>query len=359
MFNIYQKYLAIKFVKKLISISIIFMSLIFILNTLEEISFLKYSDKNFLFPYFLSLLNTPITLFEIFPFVFLLSGQFLIYEIYKNSELDLLKQNSLSNLKIIKLLFFIALIIGIFNVTIFYNFSSLLKFHHSNIKNEISKDNKYLAMVLETGIWIKDEINNKKLIINSGGIKDDFLLNTTINEFDNEYNLIQTIQVKKINIKNNVWLLYDPLTNKDNTKIKTDDKIEYPTNFNKKRINSLFSNVSTLDLFKLINMKKEFDKLGYSTDEIIIHLLTLFFTPLVYGFMTIISALLVINFNKNKSFLFNIVVGISISVIIYYINFLFSSLGSSSKIPVFVSVLFPLGIIGILSTIGLIQINDN
>jgi len=298
-------------------------------------------------------------LFEIFPFIFLLSGQFLIYEIYNNNELDLLKQNSLSNLKIIKLLFLLALFIGIFNVTIFYNFSSFLKFHYSNIKNEISKDNKYLAMVLETGIWIKDEINNKKIIINSVKIKDDFLLDATINEFDNEFNLIQTIQVKKINIKNNVWILYDPLITKDNTEIKTSNKIEYPTNFNKKRINSLFSNVSTLDLFKLINMKKEFDKLGYSTDEIVVHLLALFFTPLVYGFMIIISALLVINFNKNKSFLFNIVVGIAISVIIYYINFLFSSLGSSSKIPVFLSVLFPLGIIGTLSTIGLIQIDDN
>jgi lipopolysaccharide export system permease protein len=201
MFNIYQKYLVIKFVKKLIAISIIFISLIFILNTLEEISFLKNSDKNFLFPYFLSLLNTPITLFEIFPFIFLLSGQFLIFEIYRNNELDLLKQNSLSNLKIVRLLFLIALIIGIFNVTIFYNFSSLLKFHYSNIKNEISKDNKYLAMVLETGIWIKDEINNKKLIIKSVGIKDDFLIDATINEFDNGFNLIQTIQVKKINIK--------------------------------------------------------------------------------------------------------------------------------------------------------------
>ena len=219
MFNIYQKYLAIKFLKKLIYISIIFTSLIFILNTLEEISFLKYSDKNFLFPYFLSFLNTPITLFEIFPFIFLLTAQFLIYEIYKNNELDLLKQNSLSNLKIIKLLFFTALIIGIFNVTIFYNFSSFLKFHHTNIKNGISKDNKYLAMVLETGIWIKDEINNKKIIINSDGIKDDFLLDATINEFDKEFNLIRTIQAKRVNIKNNRWLLYEPVINRNNTEI--------------------------------------------------------------------------------------------------------------------------------------------
>ena len=359
MFNIYQKYLAIKFFKKLINISVVFIFLIFILNTFEEISFLKNSNKNFLYPYFLSLLNVPITLFELFPFILLLSGQFLIYEIYNNNELDLLKQNSLSNLRIVKLLFFISLIIGVFNVTIFYNFSSILKFHYSNIKNEISKDNKYLAMVLESGIWIKDEINNKKIIINSGGIKDDFLLDTTINEFDMEFNLIQTIQAKKINIKNNTWILRDSIITKNNIELKSLKKIEYPTNFNKKRINSLFSNVSTLDILRLINLKKEFDKLGYSTDEIIIHLLNLFFTPIMYGFMIILSSILVINFNKNKSFLFNVVIGISISVLIYYFNYLFLSLGNSNRIPVVLSILFPMGILGILSTISLIQINDN
>ena len=359
MFSIYQKYIAIMFIKKLINISAIFIALIFILNTLEEISFLRDSNKNFLFPYFLSLLNVPITLFEIFPFIFLLAGQFLFHDIYTNNELDLLKQNGLSNLKIIKLLFFVSLMIGIFNITVIYNLSSFMKFHYSNIKNEISKDNKYLAMVLDSGLWIKDEINDKKLIVNSIGINDNFLINTTINEFNNQFDLIQTIQVKKIDIKNKLWLLYDPTFTKNNTETKKYHRVDYQTNFNINRINSLFSNISTLDLFRLVNLKKEFEKLGYSTDEIIIHLLSLFFTPLVYSFMVIISSMLVINFNKNKSFLFNVVIGISISVLIYYVNFLFLSLGNSNKIPVLLSVLYPLGILAILSIIGLIQINEN
>ena len=36
------------------------------------------------------------------------------------------------------------------------------KFQYSNIKNSFSKDNKYLAMVTDSGLWIKDEISNKK-----------------------------------------------------------------------------------------------------------------------------------------------------------------------------------------------------
>ena len=100
------------------------MSLIFILGILEEINFFKDINENFLFPYFLTLLNTPITLFEVFPFIFLLSTQFFLYDLLKNEELNLLKKNGLSNLKIVKVLFSLSLIIGIFNVVIYYNVAS-------------------------------------------------------------------------------------------------------------------------------------------------------------------------------------------------------------------------------------------
>ena len=44
---------------------------------------------------------------------------------------------------------------------IFYNISSNLKFYYSNIKNNFSNDNKYLAMVTKSGLWIKDEVDGK------------------------------------------------------------------------------------------------------------------------------------------------------------------------------------------------------
>ena len=73
------------------------------MGLLEEISFFKNIDANVLYPYFLTLLNTPITLFEIFPFIFLLTTQFLFYDLFKKDELNLLKTNGLNNLSIIKI----------------------------------------------------------------------------------------------------------------------------------------------------------------------------------------------------------------------------------------------------------------
>ena len=194
MFRIYQSYIFKKFLLKYLYFNLIFISLIIILGILEEISFFKNLDKNIMYPFLLTLLNTPNTLFEIIPFIFLLSTQFIFYDLFKSEEIDLLKRNGLKNLGIIKSLFFITILIGIFNILILYNISALMKFNYSNIKNNFSNDNKYLAMVTKTGLWIKDNTeNNNKLILKSEKINNQFFFDVIINEFDENYDLIRVI----------------------------------------------------------------------------------------------------------------------------------------------------------------------
>ena len=358
MFKTYQKYIIQNFLIKFFMITIVFFSLIIILGSLEEISFTKDLEVNFFYPYFLTLLNAPITLFEIFPFIFLLTTQFLIFDLFKKDELSLLKTNGLKNMSIIKIIFFLSVSIGIFNVFIFYNLASNLKFQYSDIKNKLSNDNKYLAMVTKSGLWIKDEVGDKKLIIKSKLIKDNIISKTIINEFDQDFSLIRIIQSEKIDIKNKKWIIYDPIITKDNLTDIKNEIIFIETNFNHQKILNLFSNVYTLDIFKLFNVKEDYERLGYSSDEIFIHLLKLSTTPVMYGILAVLSAIIMFGVKKNNSIIFYIALGFLISVIIYYLMFFFTSLGNSGKIPTMLSVLFPISILSILSIMGLINVNE-
>ena len=108
--------------------------------------------------------------------------------------------------------------------------------------------------------------------------------------------------------------------------------INFKTNFNEKRINNLFSNISTLDISKLFNLIDDYKKIGYSPDEIIIHLLKLFTMPILWN-LTILSAIIMFNISSNKPLIFHIALGIFLSVIIYYINFMFGSLAGNGRIP--------------------------
>ncbi|MDC3071387.1 LptF/LptG family permease [Candidatus Pelagibacter sp.] len=357
MFKIYEKYLIKNFLGKFFLISFVFLSLIIILSILEEISFFKNLETSFFFPYFLTLLGAPITLFEIFPFIFLLSTQFLFYDLFKKDELILLKSNGLSNLKIIRILFISSMLMGVLTVSLYYSLASKLKFYYTDIKNNFSNDNKYLAVVTDSGLWLKDEINNNTLIVKANYIKDNFLIDVIINKFDDNFNLIDTVQANEVDIIDKDWVIKSAIITKDNITQKNEN-ISLKTNFNQEKINSLFSNISTLNLLELFDLKKDYEKLGYSSDEIIIHLLKLFSTPLLYGILTVLSSIIMFNFKREKSIIFHVILGIFMSVMIYYLNFIFTSLGNTGKIPIIYSIFMPLLFISLIATIGLIRVNE-
>ncbi len=358
MLKIYEKYILQKFFKMFLKISLVFLSLAIILNIFEEISFFQNIDANPITPYFLTFLNAPITLFEIFPFIFLITSQFFFYDVIKNEELALLKNNGLSNLKIIKILFLFTLSIGILLIVVFYNLSSKLKFIYTDIKNNYSNDNKYLAVVNDSGLWLKDEIDSSILIVKSKNINNDFLSNVIINEFDFDFKLKKTIQSDKVDISKKTWVLFNPLVTENNVSITNKKKILYKTNFDSEKIRSLFSNFSTLDLLDLFDLKKDYENLGYSSDEIKIHIFKLFLSPYFFALMTLLSSIIMINIKRTNSIFFNIILGIFTSVIIYYFNFIFVSLGNTGRIPPHVSVFLPTLFITIISMIGLVRINE-
>ena len=81
MFRIFQKYIILKFFKSLTLVTLIFSIVILIMNLLEEISYLKEVENSISISIYLTLLNLPSILFEIFPFIFLISSIFLFYQL--------------------------------------------------------------------------------------------------------------------------------------------------------------------------------------------------------------------------------------------------------------------------------------
>ena len=160
MIKTFEIYLILLFTKKILNVFFIFLALIFILNLFEEINFFKDLQTNIFFPIILSSLNAPATLFEIFPFIFLIGTQFFFLDIIDKNELEILKINGLSNIRILKTLFITSLLFGFILITIFYAISSKLQFIYFDMKNSYSNDSKYLAVVKESGLWIKEHTNN-------------------------------------------------------------------------------------------------------------------------------------------------------------------------------------------------------
>ena len=119
----YIKNLIRTFFNSLLFVFLIMLSLVFILNLLTELDFFKEIEVDIYFPLFLSLLNSPAMIFEIFPFIFLITTQLFFIKLFNNNEINIFKYSGLKNSKII-LVLGITSIIRNYNLTIFYNVSS-------------------------------------------------------------------------------------------------------------------------------------------------------------------------------------------------------------------------------------------
>ena len=358
MIKVYQLYLVKTFWKIFFITFLIFFSLIIILNIFEEVSFFKDVSVNPLYPFYLTLLTTPAVVYETFPFIFFISTQFLFIRLLDKDELDIFKKISLSNFKLISILSLSTFLISLLIITIFYNFSSNLKFIYLEMKNKYSGDNKYLAIVTENGLWIKDEIEDKINIINADKIEGKFLKNVTINQFSKDYNIINNIVADKIDIQNKNWIIIKGNFSKINQSLKTKENVVFNSNFDAEKINNLFSDLSSLNIFELNKLKKDYNNLGYSVTNIDIHFQKLISYPIYLTIMTIFASVIMFNIKKNKSKVFHIVLGTFFSVVIYYMNFFSSLLGQNERLPEIFSIWLPLIIISLFCSIGLVRINE-
>ena len=353
----YIKFLINLFNISLLKIFIIFFIIILITNILAEVEFFKNTDLSFSYLFFLSLLNTPSVLFEILPFIFLLGTQVFFIHLIDKNELQVFKYSGLNNIKIIKILGLYSFILGIIMVIFFYNGSSILKNSYLLIKNNYSDDNKYLAVITENGLWIKDEINDNINIINARKVNNEFLLNVSITKFDQNFDLVEVLQSERVDITSKKWKIFNPITLKGNSQSTLNELILH-SNFDLQKINSLFSNLSSLSIIDLIALRKSYMSLNYSVTDINSHLLKIVSYPVYLTLITIFSAIIMFNIGYQKNTFFKITLGIFLSVIIYYINNFLSVLGTNEKIPVTLSFLLPLIILSIINFISIIKLNE-
>ncbi len=356
--NIHKQYLLKKFLKKIFLVSGIFLILILIINLIEEANFLKGSDANIITPVILSSLNAPSLLYEMFPFIFLISTQFFFIDIFENREIFTLRQFGMDNFNLLRFLIFVSFILGFFVIIIFYNFSSIFKNKYLQIKNDYAQDKKYLAVITKNGLWIKDIQKDGTIIINAEKIENTYLINSSITQFDKNFQITKNIIANKVDISKKEWILFNAIvTELDNSSIKH-EKIYFKTNFDLERISSLFSDLTSLTYFDLLKLEKDYKAIGYSTNEINIQKHRFYSLPFLLSAMTIIATIIMIYNKFKKKILFNLFIGILFSVLVYYLGNFSNLLGENGKLPLILSVWFPVLMLLGLSIIGVIRLNE-
>jgi len=331
--------------------------LVIILNILGEIEFFKIYEVASFFPIYMGLLNTPSLIFEMFPFIFLISTQVFFVSLFNNNEIQIFKYSGLKNTSILFIITSFTFVIGILIIIFFYNASSNLKNFYIKIKSNYTSEENHLAVITKNGLWIKDISNDKITIINASKIENNFLLNVFITEFDKNFNVKRNIKSEKVDIIKKEWIIFNPRVYQNNEQYDFEN-LKINTSFDYEKIQNLFSNLSSLSLMKLIELRKNYKQLNYSTTEVDIQILKIITYPIYFVMMTILSAIIMFNTKKYKSTTLKICLGLFFSVIIYYLFNFFYTLGNIEKISLILSVCMPLLTLSIINCLLIFGLNE-
>lgn len=357
--SIINKYLIIKFIKIILNTTLIFFTLGIILNIFEEINFLKNSSLSFLFPLTLALLYVPSLILDLLPFIIFLSSVFYFLHLRFSKELVMIKVFGYSNLKIILILSFFSLLLGLFVLFAINPITARLIKQYEIEKARYSKDVDHLISINKNGVWIKETDNVGYKIINAKSLNENTLENISIYIFDSSGSLLKRIESETALITNNPWQLKKNYihNNLENSTIFYEN-YELISENTSEKINSLYKNLNTIPFLRLITNYQDLNKGGYS-NKILNEKLNKFTSlPIFLFLMVVLAGIFTIGSLKNKQNFYYLLSSILICVVIYYLKDLSIALGQTEKINLTLSIWMPIIIISLFCSIGIIQINE-
>lgn len=340
----------------------IFFSLILLTGYVEEIIFFKeknLSENLFIKCLILTLSKSPSIIIEFLPFIVLFSSIFFYVKFLSKNEVLPINLSGISNRLITLVPASFAFFLGVFFILAVTPISAHLINFYENTKSKFS-DNQNFIFVSETGLWLKDSINETDLIIRADLTSNqDFseLKNVSIYQFNKYYNLTKRLESEKVSIKNKLWILKKVKEIKKE-QTTTYEEIELLTNIDFKKLINYFSNSYSFSIWNITKELNNIRSIGYYGQELIISLNKFLSLPFLLFCMTIISTLFTIDLGLKFNTFVYIFIGILSSIAVHFLGDLSISLGKTGKIPLIFSIWVPILILSIICIYALVSKNE-
>ena len=360
--NKINNYLISNYSKVLLNAIFISFCLGLILNLFEEVEFFKNSEESLFLPVVLTLSYIPNLIFiNLMPFIIFISAMWFFVSIKHNNELLTLKVFGYSNVKIIALIGAISFFWGLIILIIINPVTSNMVKYYEKTKSNYSKDTDHLVTINRNGVWIKEKKEDNLYIINADRLENNYLIDVSINIISKENVIIKRIESEKANISLNRWDIKNSkifnFDNEGNMVLETEENMEFISFYNVEKLNNLFKNLDTISFIELLTENKSLIIRGYEKTTISEKINSFFALPFFLTLMTVLAAIFTIN-SRNSNNINYLMIAVLTCAIIYYMKDLSVALGKSDRISPEISVWIPIIIIGLINSVGLLQINE-
>ena len=284
--------------------------------------------------------NIPILIDTLLLYSILFGSVLCFIELRKTQEIMILKVNGLSPWQIIIMLSIIPILISIFSLFLLSPIKSISSKYFQINYEKIYGSSENLLTISSNGLWLRDISENSTLIIKGDIIELDKgkIINPTI-FIENSQSLFDRIKADFIILKDGFWYL-------NKYKYSNEKEVQYKpklikSSLTKNDLSISSNNLKNLSIFEINAYINILEKTGLPSKKLKLYFYKMLAQPLGFIAMTILSYSLIFGWFSKTPQIKMIAFTICAGLIYFFIQKLFTILGSAGQLPVFIATCFP------------------
>nr|WP_174838484.1 MULTISPECIES: LPS export ABC transporter permease LptG [unclassified Ruegeria] len=351
LFVILDRYFARRFLQSFLIIGAIFLTLIILIDLIEQVRRFDDADLTFGQLIQLTLLNTPAAISEMLPLLMILSTIALFVGLARSSELVVTRAIGRSGIRALLAPVFLALVIGGLAVVLLNPIAAATSEEFQRLSESYRSDSRSTLSISREGLWLRQGSANGQSVIHARAVTNEEMLvlrNVTITTFSGDGTPVEQIVADRAQLEPGQWVLkraktwslVDDEVNPEATatSYKT---LDIPTTLTRERILDRLGQKKSVSIYDLPQLIEDLREAGFSTKQYEVWLQTQLARPLFLVSMVLIGAAFTMRHVRFGGTGIAVLTAVLLGFAIYFIRNFAQILGENGQLPIFVAAWAP------------------
>jgi lipopolysaccharide export system permease protein len=358
---ILDRYFARRFTQSFLLIGAVFLTLIMLVDLIEQIRRFEGNDVSFGQLIQLMLLSAPDAISKILPLLMILSTIVLFIGLARSSELVVTRATGRSGIRALVAPLAVAMIIGIFAVTTLNPIVAATSNRYQQLYDSYRTGGSTTLSLSGEGLWLRQGDAHGQSVIHATGYsaETNTLFGVTILTYGPEGGPKERIQATSAQLQADYWLLQQvktwPLDGQQNPESAAESasQLRIPTTLTGDRIRDSLGRSSSISIYDLPSRIRDLAQAGFATKQYEVWLQVELARPLFLMAMVLVGAAFTMRHTRFGGTGISVLTAVLLGFALYFIRNFAQILGENGQIPVALAAWAP-PLASILLTIGLL-----
>nr|WP_302476802.1 LPS export ABC transporter permease LptG [Ruegeria atlantica] len=347
---ILDRYFARRFMQSFLVIGGIFLTLLILIDLVEQARRFNSEGLSFGTLLHLTLLNSPAAISEMLPLLVILATIALFIGLARNSELVVTRAIGRSGIRALLAPVTLALIIGTLAVALLNPITAATSEEYRRLSDAYKDKGNSALSITSEGLWLRQGTENGQSVIHARGTTNADALEltgVTIVTFSPDGKPTQQINANRAQLSNGSWILHNAkiwsLADDVNPEAtaQTHQRIEIPTTLTRQRILDTLGQQDSVSVYDLPQLIRDLREAGFSTKQYEVWLQVQLARPLFLVAMVMIGAAFTMRHVRFGGTGIAVLSAVLLGFSIYFVRNFAQILGENGQLPIFVAAWAP------------------